>query len=82
MLCTVLWMAGTRTQIYLTPQQRAKLEARMRRDGKSLDEVVREAVDSYLADEIDEAAALEATFGALPDLQIPSRGEWERTDCR
>jgi hypothetical protein len=24
------------------------------------------------------AAALNSTFGALPNLQVPSRGEWEK----
>lgn len=50
----------------------------MRRDGKSLAEVVREAVDAYLVDEVDEAAALEATFGSIPDLEVPPRDEWDR----
>lgn len=42
--------------------------------------MVREAVDAYLASEPDRQAALDATFGAIPDLEVPSRGEWERRE--
>lgn len=73
-------MAGaTRTQIYLTATQRAELDALRRRDGKTLAELVREAVDAYLigtGPSVEEA--LDATRGALPDLDVPSRDEWDR----
>ncbi len=40
--------------------------------------MIREAVDAYLADDRpDPDAALEEAFGALPDLSVPSRDEWE-----
>lgn len=42
--------------------------------------MVREAVDAYLASEPDRQAALDATFGAIPDLAVPSRAEWERRE--
>lgn len=72
-------MAATRTQIYLTQEQRDRLEALREREGKSLAEVVREAIDVYLENSpIDPSAALEATFGALPDLEVPDRDEWDR----
>jgi hypothetical protein len=79
MLYTVLYMASTRTQIYLTDDQRRGLDARGRRTGASMAGMIREAVDAYLADDRPDAqAALDETFGALPDLQLPNRDEWDR----
>ena len=41
--------------------------------------LIREAVDAYLADDRPDAqAALDETFGTLPDLELPSRDEWDR----
>lgn len=72
-------MAARRTQIYLSAEQRKRLDERRRRERRTLADLVREAVDSYLADRhIDSATALNATFGALPKLEVPSRDEWER----
>jgi predicted DNA-binding protein len=72
-------MAATRTQIYLTAAQRARLDALGRQEGKPLAALVREAVDEYLDHvQLDPAAALDATFGALPELEVPSRDEWDR----
>jgi CRISPR/Cas system-associated protein Cas7 (RAMP superfamily) len=72
-------MAATRTQVYLTEDQRRLIERRSRRTGESLAHMVREALDAYLVD--DERAlqaALDETYGAEPDFEIPSRSEWER----
>jgi predicted DNA-binding protein len=78
-LYTALYMSATRTQIYLTSAQRARLDALGHREGKALAELVREAVDEYLEHTLpDPRGALEATFGALPDLEVPSRDEWDR----
>jgi len=72
-------MAAQRTQIYLTKDQRAKIDRIRRRQGKSLAEVVRDAVDAYVDErDADLEAALDATFGSVPDLSIPSREEWDR----
>jgi len=72
-------MASRRTQIYLTAEQRKRLDERRRRERRTLAELVREAVDAYLADRsVDPATALDSTFGALPKLEVPSRDEWER----
>ena len=72
-------MAATRTQIYLTQEQREKLDALRQREGKTLAEVVREAIDAYVdAPGADPARALAETFGALPELTVPSRDEWDR----
>lgn len=76
---TALYMAATRTQIYLTSAQRDQLDALGHREGKALAELVREAVDAYLAHvEPDCEPALDATYGALPKLDVPSRDEWDR----
>jgi hypothetical protein len=72
-------MRSVRTQIYLTGEQRKKLDAMGKRDGKTLAELIREAVDRYTEEEPpDPRHALRATFGALRDLEIPDRSEWDR----
>ena len=69
MLYTVLYMPSTRTQIYLTDDQRRRLDVRGRRTGAPMARMIREAVDAYLAeDRPDVQAALDDTFGTLPDL--------------
>lgn len=74
-----LYMAARRTQIYLTAEQRNRLDERRRRERRTLAELVRQAVDAYLADRsVDPASALNDTFGALPKLEVPSRHEWDR----
>jgi predicted DNA-binding protein len=79
MLYTALYMAGAlRTQIYLTREQRAKLDELRRREDKSLAELIRNALDAYVDDHLTDAdEALETTFGAIPDLRTPSRDEWD-----
>ncbi len=72
-------MASRRTQIYLTGVQRDRLDAIRRRDRKSLAQLVREAIDAYLGgDQADVDQALKASFGSIPDLDVPSRDEWYR----
>jgi len=72
-------MASTRTQIYLTEDQRRRLDAKGRRTGAPLARMIREAVDVYLADDRPDAdAALDETFGTLPELELPTRDEWDR----
>jgi hypothetical protein len=74
---TLLYMA-TRTQIYLTEEQRAGLDELGRREKKKLAELIRQAVDDYLAEKRqDLQAALNQTFGLAPDASFPSRDEWE-----
>lgn len=78
----MLYMAALRTQVYLTEEQRERLDALRRARGESLAELIRDAVDSYLDREgLDRDAALELTFGAVPGAQVPAREEWgERGD--
>ena len=71
-------MSATRTQIYLTEEQRRRIDEVARAEGTTLAEVVRRALNSYLADDLDAGAALRATFGGDPDARGPDRGEWDR----
>ena len=72
-------MSATRTQVYFTVEQRRRLDALAERDNKTLAQVVREAVDAYAPDvPPDLRAVLDETFGSMPDLETPSRGEWDR----
>jgi len=71
-------MSATRTQIYLTEAQRDRIDQVSAAEGIPMAEVIRRALDEYLTDDIDSAAALSATFGAIPDASAPSRGEWRR----
>ncbi|HEV2250978.1 MAG TPA: ribbon-helix-helix protein, CopG family [Candidatus Limnocylindria bacterium] len=71
-------MVATRTQVYLTKEQRRALEARRQREGKTLAAVIRDAVDAYIAADVaDRQAILDRTFGSIPDFEVPSRDEWE-----
>ncbi len=71
-------MSATRTQVYLTAEQRLRIDEIARAEGVTLAEVVRRALDVYLQDELDPKEALAATFGADPDARAPSRDEWAR----
>jgi predicted DNA-binding protein len=71
-------MSATRTQIYLTNEQRRRIDQVAQARGVTMAEVVRTALDAYLVDDVDPSAALAATFGALPDVSVPSRDEWDR----
>ena len=71
-------MSATRTQIYLTKEQRTRLDKVSEAEGIPMAEVVRRALDQYLDDEIDVAEAMRSTFGADPGATVPSRDEWQR----
>ena len=76
---SALYMPRVRTQVYLTAEQRELLDELMRERGASLAELIREALDAYLEQQApDPDDALAATFGRLPDLEVPSRDEWDR----
>lgn len=40
--------------------------------------LVREAIDRYLEAAPEVQDALDATFGSLPELEVPSRDAWAR----
>ncbi len=71
-------MPSTRTQVYLSEQQRGLIDEIARIEGVSLAEVIRRALDLYLHAERDPAPALAATFGADPDADAPNRNGWDR----
>ena len=74
MLCC---MAATRTQIYLTTEQRQRIDQLAKLEGVTLAEVVRRAVDAYVTGEyVDVDQTLAATFGADPQAHAPDRDEW------
>ncbi len=72
-------MSATRTQIYLTEEQRDRIDEIVEAEGVTLAEVIRRALDDYLGRNVtDPVAALAATFGADPAISVPSRDEWDR----
>jgi hypothetical protein len=71
-------MSATRTQIYLTEDQRARIDRVAEAEGVTMAELIRRALDQYLGDDTDPSAALAATFGAAPAAEAPSRDTWRR----
>jgi len=72
-------MSAIRTQVYFSGEQRRRIDAVARREGKSLAQVVREAVDTYVAQASPELdAVLDESFGSMPDLRVAPRSEWDR----
>jgi hypothetical protein len=71
-------MSATRTQIYLTEDQRARIDRAAEAEGVTMAELVRRALDEYLGDDTDPTAALTNTFGADPTAEAPSRDTWRR----
>lgn len=84
MLYTALYMPSTRTQVYLTQEQRERIEELRARDGRTLAQVIRAALDAYLQPPEptlgERQRVLDETFGSMPDLQAPPREEWDRFD--
>jgi hypothetical protein len=73
-LYLVLYMPSIRTHINLPADLRLRAGERAHREGKSLSQIIREALDAYVADQAPDAAlALDRTFGAAPDLKVPVR---------
>jgi predicted DNA-binding protein len=71
-------MSSTRTQVYLTAEQRRRLDERGAREGRPMAALVRDAIDQYLATAPEATEALDRTFGSLPGLEVPDRREWDR----
>ncbi len=76
-------MSATRTQVYLTEAQRAGLDQRAEAERTTMAQVIRAAIDRYLAEDLGEAEreqVLVDTFGSRPSFGVglPSRDEWER----
>ena len=76
-------MPATRTQIYLQPSQRRRLDEIAGSRGSSLASVVREAVELYIAQApVDPTTALRSTFGAAPEARFPGRDDWNPRAAR
>jgi len=71
-------MSSTRTQVYLTEEQRRRVDQLADAEGVAMAEIIRRALDEYLRDDADATTALDATFGANPEATVPSRDEWQR----
>ena len=71
-------MSATRTQVYLTEEQRRKVDQLADSEGVAMAVIIRRALDDYLTDDADATTALTATFGAAPAATAPSRDEWQR----
>ena len=74
---TALYMS-TRTQVYLTDEQRRRIDELADAEGVTMAEIIRRALDGYLDDQAIPEPALAATFGAAPDIAVPTRDEWDR----
>ncbi len=72
-------MAATRTQVYLTEEQRQRIDELAAVEGVTLAEIVHRALDAYFSSYVpDASASLSRTFGALANIEVPSRDEWQR----
>lgn len=71
-------MTATRTQVNFTEEQRRRIDRAAETRDITMAELVREAVDEYLGDEVDPAEARAATFGAAPEATARSRDDWQR----
>jgi Arc/MetJ-type ribon-helix-helix transcriptional regulator len=83
MMYTAPYMAATRTQVYLSPEQRCAIDELRASDGRTLAEVIRAALDEYLAAHRKPTLAemqrrLDEALGSMPGLEVPSREEWDR----
>ena len=71
-------MVATRTQVYLTEEQRERIDRAAHARGVTMAEIIRSALNEYLEHDNDPSSALSATFGADPAVAPPSRDEWAR----
>ena len=77
-----------RTQIYLTEEEQTALRSLSRKTGRTQSELIRQAIDSFLAEEneLDRTVLLSQARGLwkdrldLPDFQA-LRQEWDRTEA-
>ena len=74
-----MYMGATRTQVYLTAEQRRKIDARIKRGGTTMAAIIRDALDAYLdrPSPAEVQAIFDRAFGSMPHLKVPSRDEWD-----
>lgn len=72
-------MSAIRTQVYLTADQRRRIDRFAEVEGVTMAEVIRRALDSFLDGRAPAAGrTLAESFGSVPDLAVPDRDEWDR----
>ena len=64
--------------MYLTEEQRRKVDQMADSEGVPMAVIIRRALDDYLTGDADATTALTATFGAAPSATAPSRDQWQR----
>jgi Ribbon-helix-helix protein, copG family len=83
MLWCILWCMR-RTNIYLDEEQTAALDRLAKQEGVSRAELIRQLLDRVLANADDSLAsdlhAIEDSFGALRDIDMPARGHGGREE--
>lgn len=70
-----------RTQIYIDDDQDRLLERRAKAAGTTKSALIRRAIDAFLMRKRETSELeriLDETAGSMPDLQVPSRDEWDR----
>ena len=70
-----------RTQIYIDDDQDRLLERRAKAAGTTKSALIRRAIDAFLMRKRERSEVeriLDETAGSMPDLQVPSRDEWDR----
>jgi hypothetical protein len=72
-------ISATRTQVYLTPHQRERIDEIAAAESLTMAEVIRRALNAYLGEHQEPDAVLAATFGSVPSFAVPSRHEWRRS---
>ena len=77
---SMMYMGATRTQIYLTAEQRERIDEVRTETGQSLADVIRTALDDYLNTRRSNEyrTVLKESFGSMPDFSVPPRREWDR----
>lgn len=72
-------MSARRTRVNLTEQQREQVAAIAAADGATMAEVIRQALDTCLADQTPSPGpVLTETFGAVLEGSVAPRDEWAR----
>ena len=72
-------MSATRMQVNLTEQQRQRIDELAAIEGVTLTEIIRRALDAYFSSYVpDASASFSRNFGALANIEVPSRDEWQR----